>query len=89
MKELKKLNLGCGKDIKKGYINIDQSKLDGVDVVHDLNKYPWPFPKNYFDEVYARDAIEHLKDIFKVMNEIKEEFISKGISSLRSRSGGI
>ena len=70
MEQLRKLNLGCGRDIKKGYINIDQSKLDGVDVVHDLNKYPWPFQKNYFDEIYARDAIEHLKDIFKVMNEI-------------------
>ncbi|MBI2135168.1 methyltransferase domain-containing protein [Candidatus Woesearchaeota archaeon] len=68
--ELKKLNLGCGKDIKKGYINLDQSKLEGVDVAYDLNKFPWPFPKNYFDEIYARDAIEHLKDIFKVMREI-------------------
>ncbi|MFW9881740.1 MAG: methyltransferase domain-containing protein [Candidatus Thorarchaeota archaeon] len=68
---LRKLNLGCGKDIKKGYINLDQSKQEGVDVVHDLNKYPWPFKDNHFDEIYARDCIEHLNDLFKAMSEIK------------------
>ena len=67
----RKLNLGCGMNIKKDYINLDRSKLVGVDVVHDADRYPWPFKNNYFDEVYARDVIEHLKDIFKVMNEIK------------------
>ena len=67
---MKKLNIGCGADIKKGYINLDKSKTKGVDVVHDLDKYPWPFPSNYFDEVYGRDAIEHVKDLFKAMQEI-------------------
>ncbi len=31
---MKKLNLGCGKDIRKGYINLDLKKLPGVDIVH-------------------------------------------------------
>ena len=31
--ERKKLNLGCGKLIMKGYVNLDFLKLDGVDVV--------------------------------------------------------
>jgi len=66
----RKLNFGCGADIRKGYINLDKSKIKGVDVVHDLDKYPWPFPSNYFDEVYGRDAIEHLKDLVKAMAEI-------------------
>ncbi|MBI2651796.1 class I SAM-dependent methyltransferase [Candidatus Woesearchaeota archaeon] len=68
---IKRLNLGCGKDIKKGYINLDKAKLGGVDVVHEMDKYPWPFKDNYFDEVYARDVIEHLEDLFKAMMEIK------------------
>ena len=67
---MKKLNLGCGMDIKKGYINLDKSKLKGIDVVHDLNKFPWPFKDNYFDEIYAKDSVEHLDDLFKVMTEI-------------------
>lgn len=66
----RKLNLGCGRDVKKDYINLDTSKIKGVDVVHNLDKYPWPFPSNYFDEIYARDSIEHLKDLFRAMQEI-------------------
>jgi len=68
---MKKLNFGCGRNLKKGYINLDGSRLVGADVVHDLDKYPWPFPDNTFDEVYGRDCIEHLKDLFKAMMEIK------------------
>ena len=70
MKNIKKLNIGCGRDIKKGYINLDKAKIKGVDVVHDIDKIPWPFKPNYFDEVYARDVIEHTKDLFKTMKEI-------------------
>jgi|TARA_B100001971_G_scaffold205380_1_gene222768 SAM-dependent methyltransferase len=67
---VKKLNIGCGRDIKEGYINLDKAKISGVDVVHDLDVYPWPFEDNSFDEVYGRDVIEHFKDLFKAMDEI-------------------
>ena len=67
----KRLNLGCGKDIKKGYINLDKAKYPGVDVIHDIDIRPWPFKSDYFDEVYCRDCIEHVKDLFKSMMEIK------------------
>ena len=65
-----KLNLGCGKDIKKGYINLDFIELPGVDVVHDLNKYPWPFKNNEFDEIYASHVLEHLDNLPRAMEEI-------------------
>jgi len=35
---MKKLNLGCGNDIRQGYINLDVAKLDGVDVVWDYER---------------------------------------------------
>lgn len=68
---MNKINLGCGKDIKEGYINLDIRQLKGVNIVHDLNNYPWPFKNNSFDEVYCRDSIEHLIDLHKAMTEIK------------------
>ena len=62
---MKKLNLGCGKKILKGYINLDCVKFPGVDKVHNLNKYPWPFKDNEFDEIYCDNILEHLDGIIK------------------------
>ena len=68
---MKKLNLGCGPDIKKGYVNMDLVNLQGVDVFWDLNKSPWPFKDDTFDEVYCSHVLEHVDDLIKVMKEIK------------------
>lgn len=68
---MRKLNLGCGQDIRKGYLNIDALKLGGVDVVHNLNKFPYPFKDDEFNEVYASHILEHLDNLPKVMEELK------------------
>tara|TARA_Y100000310_G_scaffold329947_1_gene400709 strand:- start:37865 stop:38377 length:513 start_codon:yes stop_codon:yes gene_type:complete len=81
---MKKLNLGCGNDIRKGYINIDREKLDGVDVVHDLNKFPYPFKKNYFDEILSLGTIELLDDFLKVVEELHRICKNGGIIKIRS-----
>jgi SAM-dependent methyltransferase len=65
-----KLNIGCGKYPLKGYLNLDIVKLPGVDVVHSLDKYPWPFKNNQFQEVNARHVLEHLESGLKPMEEI-------------------
>lgn len=70
MEEYKKLNLGCGKDIKKGFVNIDSVKLPGVEIVHDLDKYPWPFKDNEFGLVFCSHVLEHLSSITRPMEEI-------------------
>jgi len=67
---MKKLNVGCGKDIKKGFVNLDSVKLPGVDKVHNLEKYPWPFKDSEFDEVYCDNVLEHLSSIIRPMEEI-------------------
>lgn len=67
---MKKLNLGCGKDIKKGWINLDFVKQDGVDIVWDINKFPWPFKDNEIDLVFASHVLEHVDDLTKTMKEI-------------------
>jgi len=65
-----KLNLGCGKDIKKSWINLDIKKYPGVDIIHDLNTYPYPFSDNYADFILMKHVLEHLDNIVKVMEEI-------------------
>ena len=64
-----KLNLGCGDDIKKGYINVDSCKLPRVDVVCNLEK-KFPFKSDSADEVIAENIIEHLNEPYKFMEEI-------------------
>ncbi len=46
---MKKLNFGCVKDIKNGYVNVDIARARGVDRVFDFNKFPYPFANNYKD----------------------------------------
>lgn len=62
--------MGCGFDIKEGYVNLDMRKKEGVDVVHDLNKFPYPFKDNTFDYIYCVRTLEHLDDIVRIMEEV-------------------
>jgi SAM-dependent methyltransferase len=43
--------------------------MDGT-VVHDLNKFPYPFPDNTFDQVHLDNVLEHLDDVSAVMAEV-------------------
>lgn len=65
-----KLNIGCGRDIKKGYINLDLSSDFGADVVCDLNKGKLPFGDDVFDEVICFNTLEHVKDWISIIDEI-------------------
>ncbi len=77
--QYKKLNLGCGVKSRKGYINVDIAKLPGIDVVHDLNKFPYPFKDNQFEEINAFSIIEHLDDVNKVMKELHRILKPSGV----------
>lgn len=68
-KELK-LVLGCGIFHKPGWTNLDIVPCEGVDVVHDLNVFPYPFSTSQFRYIYAQHVLEHLNDMVSVMNEI-------------------
>jgi SAM-dependent methyltransferase len=64
------LNLGCGHKRCAEAVNLDVTPATGPDVVHDLNRLPWPFPDDQFREVMAYDVLEHLDDLLAVMGEI-------------------
>ncbi len=66
-----KLNFGCGKDIKPGYLNVDIVRLPGVDKVVDFEKFPYPFKDDVFDEVYINQVLEHLSNLVRVMEELR------------------
>jgi predicted SAM-dependent methyltransferase len=55
-----RLSLGAGAEPEKGYINVDLLDLPGIDVVHNLMEFPWPFEDESADYIKAKDLIEHL-----------------------------
>lgn len=67
---MSKLHIGCGREIKQGYINLDKVLLPGVDVVHDLEVFPYPFDDNSVEEVFCKHVLEHTQDLISVMEEI-------------------
>jgi len=67
---MKKLNFGCGKDIRKGWINVDIQKGNGIDKSFNFNEYPYPFNDNTFDEILLDNVLEHLSNPQRVMREL-------------------
>lgn len=64
------LDIGCGPAKRPGCIGVDRLALPGVDVVHDLGVFPWPFDDDEFDSVYASHLLEHLSDLVRTMEEV-------------------
>lgn len=69
---MKTLNLGAGNRIIEGAINHDVVKHRAeIEVVHDLNDMPWPWPDESFDKVLALSVLEHLRqNLLTSMDEI-------------------
>lgn len=58
-----KINIGCGYDKKPGYLNLDSDPACRPDVLvqdHDL----YFLPRGHFDEVFAKDVLEHIPHAF-------------------------
>lgn len=62
----RKLNFGCGRAImprEEGWVNLDIAPLEGVDVVHDVLTFPYPFEGETFDFILASHILEHVPPI--------------------------
>lgn len=55
-----KIDLGCGKNKKEGFIGVDVIAFDGVDIVCNIGKDPLPFKDEEVEEVHASHFVEHL-----------------------------
>lgn len=65
------LNLGCGKKIIAGAVNVDIEYRPGVDQTVDLSKFPWPWSDGAADEIHASHIVEHFPDSAKFMKECR------------------
>lgn len=67
---MKKLNLGCGRDIKQRWDNIDIRELPGVTKNFDFNKYPYPIKNNTYDKILMKMILEHIDNPIKTLKEV-------------------
>lgn len=76
-KALLRVDLACGQRKKEGFQGIDAVKIDGVDIVHNLLQFPWPFEDESVYEFNCEHFVEHipiqLADGSYGMNQFMEE----------------
>lgn len=55
------VDIGCGANkTGKDWFGIDYRKLPGVDLVQDLEKFPWKVPSESFNTAVASHVVEHI-----------------------------
>jgi ubiquinone/menaquinone biosynthesis C-methylase UbiE len=56
------LDIGCGENKQAPYfIGIDRREMEGIDVVWDVEEFPWPIPDDVADLAIASHLVEHIK----------------------------
>ena len=73
---VRKLNVGCGLDLKKDFLNIDI--LPPYDMKVDLSRKPYPFNDDSFDYIYMDNVLEHIKDPILCLEELHRICSPKG-----------
>lgn len=79
-----KLNLGCGRDIKDGFVNIDINSKDPRVVLGDVSRLN--YESGSVDEIYALDILEHfeLKRVESVLAEWCRVLKPRGVLFIRT-----
>lgn len=67
-----KIDLGCGENKQEGFIGIDMRDVKGVDIVHNLEEFPYPIPDECCSIILGSHIIEHIKPWFSIpfINEL-------------------
>lgn len=69
-----KLNMGCGQNQPKDYVNVDKYAECEPDQVVDLEQFPWPWADDSIDGVLFNHSLEHMgADVgcfLKIMQEL-------------------
>jgi Methyltransferase domain len=79
-----RLDLGCGENVRDGFLGVDKHEVPGVSVVHDLTDYPWPWEDSCVSEVFCSHFFEHLTGPERVdfMNELYRVLAKGGTATI-------
>lgn len=65
----RRLNLGCGLKKRPDCLNVDVRPAVEPDLVWDLEKRPYPLPRDHFERIWALDVVEHLASVQDFVEE--------------------
>lgn len=63
------LDVGCGQRKLPGAVGMDIVADSMADIVHDMDRTPWPFAGDTFDIILLNHVLEHAKDALAVLAE--------------------
>lgn len=67
---MKKLNFGCGTDIREGWDNVDIQEDSRLTKSFDFDRFPYPLKNNHYDYILMNQVIEHLLYPDRVLMEL-------------------
>ena len=86
-----RLNVGCGRNIQEGWINLDSAALPGVDLVCDLEhvrETPIGLPDECVEQFLISHVIEHIRDSLGLMQELWRLATPGAVAVIRVPHGG-
>ena len=85
-----KFNIGCGRNVLEGWVNVDRCELPGVDITHDLEDCRYgclPVEPNTVDEFLLSHVIEHVNDSLGLMQELHRIAKPGALATIRTPFG--
>lgn len=68
-----RLDIACGGNKQPGFVGIDVRPLETVDIIHDLEVYPWPLPDACVLTAVCSHFVEHINPAkFGIVNFFNE-----------------
>ncbi len=81
--EIIKIDLGCGRYKREGFIGVDKFAIVNPDIVCDVENEQLPFKDSSVAEIYSSHVFEHIVDIQTVMNECFRVLAPNGTITIR------
>lgn len=85
------LDIGCGWNKKKGFVGLDMFPFEGVDIVHDINSFPWPIPDNSCSLIVAANVLHHVHKggLPPQLHSLAELLVKKKLISKRELNSAV
>lgn len=67
-----RLDIGSGENCQKGFVSLDKRALPNIDIIHDLEIFPYPLPDECCLTIIGSHIVEHIKPWLMIdfMNEL-------------------